>query len=405
MKNKRKVPTSKWKNLAWEKVNVNSSSDNDNDVELDDSKYLNAKNHYDDPDADPSELYESMVIKGNENTRTNKSKYDYEPDNVEGADDPGIFVGLEVIDGSQYQVEKVQVGSGYITRLVFEGDNEKQGKKEKVDSDSESHVRVEKSKSNKIKTSDSNVTAEVDKNSKSEDREDKSNSEDDPSKKKKLTRKERNRLKLEKMKAKRLEKKAERKRKRSEGQPGLEPKNQKNQNNENKVRKKSSNSEITENRKRKEPPIKSVSGSSTSIEKEKQKQPTVSQEDISTIQNSWSLNTGGVYLHEKICASLHQMQFVSPTPIQASTLAASILGQRDVVGAAPTGSVSWNISYYTWVISSFSSDIKRTSSISCCLRSSSIFPDRVKLLATCFLFCNIFYLLKAKKMVMTMNKK
>jgi ATP-dependent RNA helicase DDX24/MAK5 len=32
------------------------------------------------------------------------------------------------------------------------------------------------------------------------------------------------------------------------------------------------------------------------------------------------------------------MGFHSPTPIQASTLAASILGQRDIVGAAPTGS-------------------------------------------------------------------
>ena len=54
----------------------------------------------------------------------------------------------------------------------------------------------------------------------------------------------------------------------------------------------------------------------------------------------WSIATGGVYLHPNLCQSLFRLGFTSPTPIQSSTLAASILGQRDVVGAAPTGSVS-----------------------------------------------------------------
>mmetsp|Transcript_10147 Transcript_10147/g.15202 ORF Transcript_10147/g.15202 Transcript_10147/m.15202 type:complete len:949 (+) Transcript_10147:121-2967(+) len=322
MKAKRRGTTSKWKDLAWEKVNINSSAAEDNGDDIDDSKFLNAKNHYDDPNADPLELYES-VVKGNDNSN---SKYEYEPDNVEGADDPGIFVGLEVIDGSQYQLEKVQVGSGYITRLVIEGDKEKRDVEESESRNEVDPSNNKDSSKNMIK-SVSNVVEETKKKSNSKDMEEKSNTEEDPSTRKKLTRKERNRLKLEKMKAKRLEKKAERKRKRAEGRTCLEPNQEKT---DKKVQKKSSNSDVTEKRKKKEPQIK--------MEKEKQKLEPVSQADINTIRNAWSIGTSGVYLHEKICSSLHRMNFASPTPIQASTLAASILGRRDVVGAAPTGS-------------------------------------------------------------------
>ena len=46
----------------------------------------------------------------------------------------------------------------------------------------------------------------------------------------------------------------------------------------------------------------------------------------------------GIWLHPTLCAGLAAQNFSSPTPIQASTPPTSILGQRDIVGAALTGS-------------------------------------------------------------------
>lgn len=60
--------------------------------------------------------------------------------------------------------------------------------------------------------------------------------------------------------------------------------------------------------------------------------------NIHTIQTSWCTSTGGVYLHPNLCSTLVRGKFLYPTLIQASTLAAAILGKRDIVGAAPTGS-------------------------------------------------------------------
>lgn len=59
---------------------------------------------------------------------------------------------------------------------------------------------------------------------------------------------------------------------------------------------------------------------------------------VSRLQNSWMTETGGVLLKESICERLMKQGFERPTPIQAATLAASILGRRNIVGAAPTGS-------------------------------------------------------------------
>jgi len=64
----------------------------------------------------------------------------------------------------------------------------------------------------------------------------------------------------------------------------------------------------------------------------------LNEQEISSIQTSWSSQTGGVSLHPKLCESLLKQDFWSPTPIQASALPAAILGRRNIVGAAPTGS-------------------------------------------------------------------
>jgi ATP-dependent RNA helicase DDX24/MAK5 len=61
-------------------------------------------------------------------------------------------------------------------------------------------------------------------------------------------------------------------------------------------------------------------------------------EMISALQTSWMIATGGVTLKEGVCEGLIKQDFQGPTPIQAATLPAAILGRRNIVGAAPTGS-------------------------------------------------------------------
>ena len=56
------------------------------------------------------------------------------------------------------------------------------------------------------------------------------------------------------------------------------------------------------------------------------------------LQLSWSHASGGAVLDPILCRSLLRLGFDQPTPIQAATLSATILGRRNLVGAAPTGS-------------------------------------------------------------------
>eukprot|EP00522_Entomoneis_paludosa_P005391 CAMPEP_0172472264 /NCGR_PEP_ID=MMETSP1065-20121228/68248_1 /TAXON_ID=265537 /ORGANISM="Amphiprora paludosa, Strain CCMP125" /LENGTH=921 /DNA_ID=CAMNT_0013230395 /DNA_START=192 /DNA_END=2957 /DNA_ORIENTATION=+ len=64
----------------------------------------------------------------------------------------------------------------------------------------------------------------------------------------------------------------------------------------------------------------------------------VGEQQIESMQTAWSAQTGGLMLHPALCASLVRQDFWSPTPIQAAALPAAVLGRRNIVGAAPTGS-------------------------------------------------------------------
>jgi hypothetical protein len=64
----------------------------------------------------------------------------------------------------------------------------------------------------------------------------------------------------------------------------------------------------------------------------------ISPDEVMKLQLSWSSSSGGAHLHNTLIESLHRLGFDSPTPIQAATLAASTMGRRNLVGAAPTGS-------------------------------------------------------------------
>ena len=64
----------------------------------------------------------------------------------------------------------------------------------------------------------------------------------------------------------------------------------------------------------------------------------VPREDVDRLRTAWSIAAPGAYLHPALCAGLHVMGYSSPTPIQSATLPPAMMGRRDIVGAAPTGS-------------------------------------------------------------------
>lgn len=275
----------KWSDLPWNKISTHE--------EIQEESFYTSKNHYDNPKASIKDLYDP--------SSSNKSI-----DFVQGANDPGVFLNLEVIDGSQYDIEKVLVKNdvsgvveGYVSRLVVKnsdgdsnGNEKKESSSNKTSDDNKKKKKKDLKQKQETPSTDTTTTTTP----------------PPPAAETKMTRKERNKLKLKQMKEKRKLEKQKRKLEKQEQESSTTPQQPK--------------------------------------KKHKKAQPTVqqtiiqvSQQDMESIRVPWSIATGGVYLHPKLCTSLFRLGFTSPTPIQSSTLAASILGQRDIVGAAPTGSV------------------------------------------------------------------
>jgi ATP-dependent RNA helicase DDX24/MAK5 len=73
-------------------------------------------------------------------------------------------------------------------------------------------------------------------------------------------------------------------------------------------------------------------GDQNSISTEKQED-RIDQSKFYQLQQAW-----GNVLDVKLAESLYRKKFFQPTPIQAATLSPAILGRRNIVGAAPTGS-------------------------------------------------------------------
>jgi ATP-dependent RNA helicase DDX24/MAK5 len=57
-----------------------------------------------------------------------------------------------------------------------------------------------------------------------------------------------------------------------------------------------------------------------------------------TLTATWSTNVSGYELPPLVAYNFHRLNYHYPLPIQASTLPAALLGRRDIVGCAPTGS-------------------------------------------------------------------
>lgn len=76
--------------------------------------------------------------------------------------------------------------------------------------------------------------------------------------------------------------------------------------------------------------------------------PEQTQAQLISLQTAWTTP-----LHTTLLSSLHTMNYTYPTPIQSATLSAAILGRRDIVGAAPTGSgktLSYGLPILQWLL-------------------------------------------------------
>jgi hypothetical protein len=195
-------------------------------------------------------------------------------------EDCAMFFGLEVLDSSQYRVED----KGDSKRLlILKSDEEGQGNHQALE---ENAVKPTTQKKNSTQFENFQRTETDNTNNiEAQDKEDTSISE--PKKKKR---------------------KKKKKKKKNEGEDRSERDNS------------------------------STDNLSAKKSLEQQQLEPIDPDELFQIQSSWSSASGGAVLHTRLIESLYRLGFDSPTPIQAATLSASIMGRRNLVGAAPTGS-------------------------------------------------------------------
>eukprot|EP00529_Nitzschia_sp_RCC80_P017209 CAMPEP_0113465596 /NCGR_PEP_ID=MMETSP0014_2-20120614/13824_1 /TAXON_ID=2857 /ORGANISM="Nitzschia sp." /LENGTH=845 /DNA_ID=CAMNT_0000357765 /DNA_START=11 /DNA_END=2545 /DNA_ORIENTATION=+ /assembly_acc=CAM_ASM_000159 len=193
---------------------------------------------------------------------------------MQPGEDCAMFFGLEVLDSSAYQL----VGSGSSKRLLIVNNN----------------------------------------NNDDDDDDDKNNIKDETSKKKDRSKKDKKKPKKDDV-----------------GEEGAEEEEQVVSSRPTKKQKKEKQKSQEEDFKAADLMMKTTTSSNSTT-------PTpiasISEEQIQSTTLSWGKSTGGTMLHRRLVESLCRLQFFEPTPIQAATLSASIMGRRNMVGAAPTGS-------------------------------------------------------------------
>ena len=266
---------------AWKPVSVTlsgeSNDDRDADTALDpdrDEKQL-SKNHYDDPKL---------------SRRAEKDLH------LTPGEDCAMFYGLEVLDASQYEV----VGTGNNKRLIITGGN-----------DSE-HADAEKS----VAQPQSNEAP---------------NADETPSKKKRKKDKKKPGDGENIEKASKDDEKSKSKETNEESGSNINDADDAEKEGSSKKGKQKKKKKSTKEDVREAEP--DANGSNT-----RQEATPLSPEELAKIQSSWSESSGGAHIHNRLLESLHRLGFEGPTPIQSATLAAAIMGRRNLVGAAPTGS-------------------------------------------------------------------
>jgi len=259
--------------------------------------------HYDREDDEWDEKADNDLFNPDPHDRTNK----FDPGNkFDGANDAGVFLSLEVIPGDAYKVQKTgDETSGFVTKVVFADRSDMSTQDLPNESSCKGDgLKKPKAKKKELKKKDekaANVNSACQSDNKSEEK----NVEE-----KGLSRRERLKLKRKTYK----EQAKERKRLKREQSD------------------KSSSSQEAKGELRAPLPT-SASASSVDIDNEE-----AHQQGITNLQTTWSITAPGVSLHTTLCTGLHSLNYAHPTPIQSATLPAAILGRRDIVGAAPTGS-------------------------------------------------------------------
>lgn len=267
-------------------------------------------NHYDDSDGEDSinQAHDEDLFDPDPLSR--KNKFDA-GSKLEGANDAGMFLSLEVIPGDAYQVQKTgDETSGFVTKVVF---NESADSKKNVahvpeqyDADKEERQpRKDNKRDRARKKREAREAAAIAAGGKLTDWKPKAKTEEEV--------KAEALLRLERKKLKRKAKK-----------------------------------EVAQERKRlkKEQHEKSSSMQNaavkTQVPQDAKLQVTEEESNdeaaINQVATTWSIAAPGLSLHTTLASGLHSLKYAYPTPIQASSLPAAILGRRDIVGAAPTGS-------------------------------------------------------------------
>jgi hypothetical protein len=266
--------------------NNNNNTDHTNEADLDNE--YSTKNHYDDPTMG----------------RTKYARNDLE---AAPGEDVAIFSGLQVIQGSDYHIEKTSDGQS-LFRILTDGEKKKAKKpasakandaaaasktaaKAKTPVDDEVKVSKKRKKPKDVKT-DTPMEEEAETNTTFK-----------PADSDSAT-----------------SKPADSEAASTEApETGVTTKKKK------------------KRRKQKKKPKDPDAANSNTGEQEEEKE-TDDPVQIQALQMSWTTATAGCQLHPVLAAALLQQSFWTPTPIQAAVLPAAILGRRNIVGAAPTGS-------------------------------------------------------------------
>lgn len=260
--------------LAPSKASSTSQSQGQDDDDFDNAE----NNHYDEPS---SSVYRS-------------AERDLEADPNEGV---GMFFGLEVLDGSQYDVVEAEGFKRIVPKTESSQKQGDKGKGKKKDSKASKNKEDEKKepKASKSKEDSSSQDEGV-----AESKSDKETDEETNGTKKKKKRKKK------------------KKKKSADGGGSASDS-------------KGANEGESNAAKAKEPKDDQTATATTDDSGEIDPK-------VESLQTSWLTATGGVTLQERVCKSLLEQDFWNPTPIQAASLPAAILGRRNIVGAAPTGS-------------------------------------------------------------------
>ena len=293
-------------------------------------------NHYDDPGMpDWGDLADPAAAGGGKKKKKKKKKKappprsSSAPEEQEGGDLPGFLLGFDVVDASQYEVRKEKLpGGGEVASVVARapapdgGGGAARGggaKKRKAQDDGGSHSDSH----NEGGSDDDNGGSHNDDDD--DDEKDLREMQTEIKRLQRAAKRKEAKLRKKKQKKKQTPEHSQTGEEEEEGGDGADaeaPKQKQPAKKEEKTRRKKKKAKETK-------PDASAAAAAGEAS---------SDAAADAIRTSWSVAAPGVVLHRTLCGGLAAQGFMIPTPIQAATLPAAILGRRDIVGAAPTGS-------------------------------------------------------------------